>query len=156
MIDQAMLPRRRRDGRWICAFEVILFVIFCSIPSEPQAAATGKAIFNIADYGAKNDASEPATDAFRKAIEAAKAAGGGTVYVPPGRYTCGAIELFSNMTLEIDAGAIVAFPATTLPFTKGRQQGIEALTPVPLIGGHDLEMSPSPAAAFSPATMPTG
>jgi polygalacturonase len=26
-----------------------------------------------------------------------------------------------------------------LPFTKGRQHGVETLTPVPLIGGHDLE-----------------
>jgi len=43
------------------------------------------------------------------------------------------------MTLEIDAGAVVEFPATMLPFTKGRQQGVETLTPVPLIGGHDLE-----------------
>ena len=31
------------------------------------------------------------------------------------------------------------FPATPLPFTRGRQQGIETLTPVPLIGGHDLD-----------------
>ena len=43
------------------------------------------------------------------------------------------------MTLDIEAGATVAFPATLLPFTKGRQQGIETLTPVPLIGGHDIE-----------------
>jgi polygalacturonase len=43
------------------------------------------------------------------------------------------------MTLEIDAGATVAFPAMLLTFTKGRQQGIETLTPVPLIGGHDVE-----------------
>jgi len=31
------------------------------------------------------------------------------------------------------------FPAQRLPLTRGRQQGIETLTPVPLIGGHDLE-----------------
>jgi polygalacturonase len=45
----------------------------------------------------------------------------------------------SNLTLYFDAGAIVRFPAQMLPFTPGRQQGIETLTPVPLIGGHDLE-----------------
>jgi hypothetical protein len=38
----------------------------------------------------------------------------------------------------MDAGATLRFPAARLPFTKGRQQGIECLTPVPLIGGHDL------------------
>jgi polygalacturonase len=95
--------------------------------------------FNILDYGAKKDASAPATEAFRAAIQAAKAAGGGTVYVPAGRYISGPIELVSNLTLYFDAGAVVEFPAQRLPFTKGRQQSIEALTPVPLIGGHDLE-----------------
>jgi hypothetical protein len=97
------------------------------------------ASFDIRDYGAKNDGSAPATEAFRAAIQAAKAAGGGTVYVPAGRYVSGPIELISNLTLYFDAGAVVEFPAARLPFTKGRQQGIEALTPVPLIGGHDLE-----------------
>jgi polygalacturonase len=95
--------------------------------------------FNIRDYGAKNDASAPATGAFQAAIQAAKAAGGGTVYVPAGNYTTGPIELVSNLVLYFDAGAIVEFPAQRVPFTKGRQQSIEALTPVPLIGGHDLE-----------------
>ena len=95
--------------------------------------------FNILDYGARQDGSASATEAFRAAIQAAKAAGGGTVYVPAGRYLTGPIELVSNLTLYIDAGAVVHFPATRLPFTKGRQQSIEALTPVPLIGGRNLE-----------------
>jgi polygalacturonase len=120
-------------------FVLCLLALTLFIPQNVQAADTGRTVFNILDYGAKNDASAPATEAFQKAIQAAKAAGGGTIYVPPGSYISGPIELFSNMTLEIDAGATVAFPAMPLPFTKGRQQGIEALTPVPLIGGHDIE-----------------
>jgi hypothetical protein len=44
----------------------------------------------------------------------------------------------SDLVLQIDAGATLRFPAAKLPFTKGRQQGIECLTPVPLVGGHDL------------------
>jgi polygalacturonase len=96
-------------------------------------------VFNILDYGAHNDGSAPATVAFRSAIQAAKAAGGGTVYVPAGQYVTGPIELVSNLVLNVDAGATVRFPAERLPFTRGREQGIECLTPVPLIGGHDLE-----------------
>ena len=76
-----------------------------------------------------------ATEAFRQAIRAAKAAGGGTIYVPQGRYTSGPIELFSNMILEVDAGSTIQFPVAPLPFTKGRYLGIETLTPMPLIGG---------------------
>ena len=96
-------------------------------------------LFNILDYGARNDASAPATDAIRSAIQAAKAAGGGTVWIPGGNYISGPIELVSNLTLHVDAGATVRFPAERLPFTPGRQQSVEALTPVPLIGGRHLE-----------------
>src|SRR5664280_2427991 len=95
--------------------------------------------FNIVDYGARNDGSASATAAIRSAIQAAKAAGGGTVYVPAGKYVTGPIELVSNLVLYFDAGAVVQFPAQRLPFTKSRQQSIEAITPVPLIGGSNLE-----------------
>ena len=95
--------------------------------------------FNILDYGARNDGSVPATEAIRAAIQAAKAAGGGTVYIPAGKYVSGPIELVSNMVLHVEAGATLRFPAAPLPFTAGRQQGIECLTPVPLIGGRNLE-----------------
>ena len=104
-----------------------------------QPPAAGRPVFDVTAYGAKRDGSAPATEAFARAIAAAKAAGGGTVYVPAGHYTSGPIELVSHLRLEFEAGAIVTFPAQMLPLTKGRQQGVETLTPVPLIGGHDLE-----------------
>ncbi|MGH9604197.1 MAG: glycoside hydrolase family 28 protein [Terracidiphilus sp.] len=96
-------------------------------------------VFNIMDYGAHNDGTGNAEDAFRAAIAAAQKAGGGTVFLPAGHYISGPIEMVSNLTLYFDAGAIVQFPAVKFPFTPGRQQGVETLTPVPLIGGHDLE-----------------
>jgi polygalacturonase len=105
------------------------------------AAHAAAPYFNVVDYGARNDASAPATDAFRAAIQAAHAAGGGTVYVPAGKYVTGPIELVSNLVLEIDAGAVLTFRATRegLPYTKGRVEGTDTITPVPLIGGHDLD-----------------
>ena len=94
--------------------------------------------FNVLDYGAHPDGSASSTEAIHSAIAAAKSAGGGTVYFPPGHYVTGPIELVSDLTLYLDAGTTLQFPATRLPFTKGREQGVECLTPVPLIGGHDL------------------
>ncbi len=120
-------------------FWAIALAASALVTSQAHAAASGRQLFNVADYGAKRDGSALATDAFHQAIAAAKAAGGGTIYVPPGKYSSGPIELFSNMTLDIDAGATIEFPVAPLPFTKGRYLGVEALVPMPLIGGHDVE-----------------
>jgi polygalacturonase len=96
------------------------------------------AIFNVSNYGAHNDGSASSTEAIQAAIQAANAAGGGTVYFPAGNYVTGPIALTNNLVLDIEAGAILRFPAMRLPFTQGREQGIECLTPVPLIGGRHL------------------
>jgi len=48
-----------------------------------------------------------------------------------GHYQSGPIELVSHLRLEFDAGAVLPFPAQMLPLTRGRQQGVETLTPVP-------------------------
>lgn len=117
----------------------ILFAFDPCAPHSALAAGSGRELFNILDYGAKRNGAVLATNAFRQAIQAARANGGGTIYVPAGKYISGPIELFSNMTLDIDAGATIEFPVAPLPFTKGRYLGVEALVPMPLIGGHDVE-----------------
>lgn len=121
----------------LCAVFLILAFFTGALPFS--LSAQPRPVFNILNYGARNDGSALATDAFRAAIAAAQKAGGGTVFVPAGDYISGPIEMVSNLTLYVDAGATIKFPAMKLPFTPGRQQGIETLTPVPLIGGHDLE-----------------
>lgn len=94
--------------------------------------------FNVLEYGAHNDSTGHAEVGINAAIQAAKAAGGGTVYIPAGKYVCGAIKLVSNLELFIEAGATLNFPAQNLPFMKSRNQSIECLTPIPLIGGENL------------------
>uniref|UniRef100_UPI00333F118E glycosyl hydrolase family 28-related protein n=1 Tax=Pseudopedobacter sp. TaxID=1936787 RepID=UPI00333F118E len=59
--------------------------------------------FNVTKYGAKNDSTRLATDAIKKAIDAAVKVGGGTVYFPAGKYLTGPIHLKSNITIFIDA-----------------------------------------------------
>ena len=105
------------------------------------SAFASQSSFNVLDYGAKNDGSARSTVAIRRAIEAAHAAGGGTVYFPAGLYVTGAIQLVSNLTLSIDAGATLKFHAdlSEYPLVKGRYEGTEAITPAPLIGGENLE-----------------
>ena len=106
------------------------------------AVALGQAAFcDVTAYGAKNDASARSTKAIRDAIQACAKRGGGSVYFPPGTYETGAIELASNLTLQIDAGATVRFHTdlAEYPIVPGRYEGTEGLTWAPLIGGRNLE-----------------
>src|ERR1039458_9638099 len=123
----------------VLTFCAIILTSASSAPNYAAAASSGRQLFNIADYGAKRDGAVLATEAFRQAIQAAKAAGGGTIYVPPGKYISGPIELFSNMTLDVDAGATINFPVAPIPFERTRYLGVETLAPMALIGARNAE-----------------
>jgi polygalacturonase len=62
--------------------------------------------FNVRDFGAAADGKTLDNPAIQKAIDAAEAAGGGTVVIPAGTYLCGSIELKSTIHL-LDSGAII-------------------------------------------------
>ena len=80
------------------------------------------------------------TRALQGAIDAAATAGGGTVRVTPGRHLTGALVMRSDVTLELDAGAVLAGsedPAD-YPLIETRWEGRHQLTHAPLIGGSGL------------------
>ena len=79
----------------------------CTLAALSAFAATSPNTFNVRDYGAVGDGQQKETAAFAKAVEACFRAGGGTVYLPPGRYLTGTIALKSNVTLELEAGAVI-------------------------------------------------
>ena len=60
--------------------------------------------YNITSFGAVADAGD-CGPAIAAAIERAFGSGGGVVYIPPGRFFSGTIELKTNVTLHISAGA---------------------------------------------------
>ena len=98
-------------------------------------------VCDVTAFGAKNDGSARSTNAIRDAIQACVKQGGGTVYFPPGTYETGAIQLASNITLNIDAGATLRFHTdlSEYPIEPGRSEGTEGWMPAPLIGGRNLE-----------------
>ncbi len=61
-------------------------------------------VFDVKTFGAKGDGKTPDRGAINKAIDAAAAAGGGTVYFPAGTYVTGSIRLRSNLTLQFEPG----------------------------------------------------
>ncbi|MGA9117041.1 MAG: glycosyl hydrolase family 28 protein [Bacteroidota bacterium] len=63
----------------------------------------------ITEHGAVGDGRTLNTEAFRRAIGACAAAGGGTVVVPPGCWLTGPIRLESNIHLRLERGSLVQF-----------------------------------------------
>lgn len=63
--------------------------------------------FNVRAFGAKGDGVALDSPAFNAAIEAASAAGGGTVRVPAGTYLCFSIRLRSHLRLQLEPGAVI-------------------------------------------------
>ena len=62
-------------------------------------------VFNVKSYGALGDSITMETKAIQAAIDACTESGGGTVWVPAGKYHIGTIWLKSNVTLSLDYGA---------------------------------------------------
>lgn len=75
------------------------------VTSGPVAVRT--ATYNVRDYGAKGDGTSSDTWSIQNAIRRANSAGGGTVLFTPGVYRTGTFELLSNVTLELQAGAVI-------------------------------------------------
>lgn len=64
-------------------------------------------MFNVRDYGATGNRQDFAREAIQTAIDACRDAGGGTVFLPAGDYESGGLELYSYVTLHLDAGATI-------------------------------------------------
>jgi len=91
---------------------VVFFALcLCQFSVVAQSSRPTPAIYNVQNFGAKGDGAAMDTKSINSAIEAAAAAGGGTVYFPAGNYLSGSIHLKSNITLYLDAGAtLIAAP----------------------------------------------
>lgn len=91
--------------------------------------------FNIIDFGAKGDGVAMNTGAFKKAIEACNAAGGGRVVVPSGNFLTGPIYLKSNVNLNLKDGATILFSQNPkdYPIVLTRWEGMDCMNYSPQI-----------------------
>ena len=90
-----------------------------------RRADAAEGIFDVKTFGAKGDGATIDTPAVNKAIEAAAAAGGGTVFFPAGNYLCFSIHLKSNIGLHLDEGATIVAAETP----AGGEGGYDAAEP---------------------------
>ncbi len=64
-------------------------------------------IYSALDYGIRSGESFNNTEAFRALFKLIEDNGGGTLYVPPGKYVTGSILIPSNTTLYLEGGAVI-------------------------------------------------
>jgi len=92
--------------------------------------------FVITKYGAVDDGRTDCSAAFRAAIDACSAAGGGRVVVPAGRFLTGPVHLKSHVNLHVAKDATVLFTTDTkayLPAVLTRFESTELMGYSPFI-----------------------
>jgi len=108
--------------------EITLETPFADTPLVINEPLFPDRICSIIDYGAIADGKTMNTQAFKSAIDACSALGGGKVDVPAGVWLSGPIHLTNNIELYIDRDATILFsadPDDYLPVVFSRFEGIE-------------------------------
>lgn len=106
-------------------------------------------VFNVTSYGAVGDGVATNTAAIQAAINAASAAGGGTVEVPAGLFLSGPVGMASRINLRVD-GALRMLPLEKYPggtadpanFISGRELHDIAISGAGLIDGQGIPWWP--------------
>ena len=108
---------------------LILSLLLCSVASAAPIAPQWKIIktkyptadtvvagYNVLDFGAVGDGKTDCTQAFQQAMDKMRNAGGGTVFVPEGRYVIkGTLQIPTSVTLRGEWAA----PTSRSPAVKG-------------------------------------
>lgn len=99
----------RREALTLLAASATLSVRsgYSAAPGQQSHNLSSPGVFSPRQFGAIGDGNNLDSPAINAAIDACNKAGGGVVYCSPGRYLCGTVELKSNVTLYLEAGAII-------------------------------------------------
>jgi polygalacturonase len=99
------------------------------------AAAPPAKTYDVREMGAAGDGMALDGPIVQRAIDAAAAAGGGTVLLPSGTYLSGAVRMKSHVTLRLEKDAVLlaADDAALFPPVASRWEGGAASYPSPLV-----------------------
>ncbi len=122
-----MLDRRRL----IAGGTGLLSLAATGALAKSAAVVPSPGLINVRDFGARGDGVTIDSPAIDRAIAAASARGGGTVYFPVGVYASYTIHLKSSVTLYLDRGAVLLAASVPLEGTTS--------------GGYDMAEPQDPA-----------
>lgn len=115
----------------------ILFLILTGL----NVSVSAKTI-NLQQAGAVADGKTLNTALIAKTIAELVKQGGGTLFFPAGTYLTGPIELKSNITLDLESGAVLSFSDNFdhyLPYVEMRYEGVVMNSFHPLIYAYEAE-----------------
>jgi polygalacturonase len=127
------LQRGAGADPWVRADAIVKAIAIPRFPSRD---------FEITSFGAVGDGVTSCTGAIRTAIAACRAAGGGRVVVPKGRFLTGAVRLESGVNLHLADGGTLAFSTEAkeyLPVVFTRWEGVELMNYSPFIYAFEAE-----------------
>lgn len=101
---------RRRFLQGLAAVPAITLLAPTALAQKPRdskiaTVSAAKVSLSVRDFGATGDGNTNDMVAFQTALDRCAALGGGEVLVPAGDYLMGSVQLRSNTTLRLDAGA---------------------------------------------------
>ena len=109
--------------RTTCVVAALLASLTPQLQAQPSPPGN---TFDVRQFGATGKRADNATKAIQAAVDACFTAGGGVVYVGPGDYTTGLIQLKDNVNLHIEAGATLRLSQDRADFPRGGRSLIYA------------------------------
>jgi len=94
---------------------ISLFIATISIISK-------SAVYNVMDFGAKNNGFELTTPHIQNTIDICFLHGGGIVYVPWGEYLVGTLNLKSNVEFHLETGAVIKATTDLSQYQRHNEQ----------------------------------
>ena len=130
--DSARRDLLRLSSMGLAASAVSAIPAFAA-SKNPAAPSLAPMLFDVRTFGATGDGKTVDSPAINKAIEAAAAAGGGTVVFPGGNYVSFSIRLKSHVDLYLSQGCAIIAAESPLPNqTTGYMGGVyDAAEPDP-------------------------
>jgi hypothetical protein len=107
---------------------ILIFSLTCSVHISAQK------IYNVKTYGAIGNGSVLETAKLQNAIDACYNGGGGQVYFPAGTYKTTCLNLKSNVTIKLDAGAKIQASLTATDWSGGPVLKATSLNNIGVIG----------------------